>query len=87
MKNRPPDNPHMWISNHGPQPFEEVCDLCGVFSRGKQPDPPEAALPCPEPWPQSHFTEADLAALEAEAERQDRADGKGYLYDEHCRRT
>jgi hypothetical protein len=37
--------------------------------------------PCPEPWPQSNFTDEDLAALEAEAEKQDRADGKGALYD------
>jgi hypothetical protein len=77
-------NPHMWIPYHGPRAFDEVCDLCGVFSGAhhKQPDPPEATLPCPEPWPESNLTDEDFAALEAEAERQDRADGNSYLYDQ-----
>ena len=80
--------PHMWISYHGPQPFDEVCALCGVFSGAhhKHPDPPEAALPCPEPWPESTLTDEDLAALEAEAGKQDREDGKDALYDRQRRR-
>jgi hypothetical protein len=43
----------MWIPYHGPEPFDEVCDLCGVFSGAHhgRPDPPKASLPCPEPWP------------------------------------
>jgi hypothetical protein len=79
----PADNPHMWIPYHGPEPYDEICHLCGVFSRPHryQPDPPAAALPCPEPWPESSFTEEEFAALEAEAEAQDRADGKAALYD------
>jgi hypothetical protein len=54
--NRKPaaDNPHMWIPYQGPGPYDEVCGLCGTFSGGhhKRPDPPQAVLPCPEPWPQ-----------------------------------
>jgi hypothetical protein len=91
MEKVPLNNPHMWIPNHGPQPFDEICDLCGVFSgaHGGQPDPPEASRPCPEPWPGDNFTDEGLAALkaEAEAETQERADGKTYLYDQqrNCR--
>lgn len=72
----PAHNPHMWKPYHGPKPFDEVCDLCGAFSGAHhgQPDPPEAARPCPEPWPQS--TDEDFAWMEAEAERQDRERGK-----------
>lgn len=75
-------NPHMWIPNHGPQLFDEVCGLCGEFSgaRHKQPDPAAPSLPCPQPWPESNFTNEDYA-LEAEAEAEDRAAGKGDLYD------
>jgi hypothetical protein len=53
MKAVPPDNPHMWIPYQGAEPFDEVCALCGVFSGAHhtRPDPPEASLPCPEPWP------------------------------------
>jgi hypothetical protein len=53
MKNTP-DNPHMWIPYQGPEPYDEVCGLCGVFSGAhhKKPDPPAAKLPCPEPWPE-----------------------------------
>jgi hypothetical protein len=82
-KPRPADNPHMWIPHHGPEPYDEVCHLCGTFSGAhhKRPAPPEAALPCPEQWPESNLTSEDFAALEAEAEAQDRADGKGALYD------
>ena len=66
-------NPHMWIPNHGPEPFDEVCGLCGVFSGAhhERPDPPEAALPCPEPWPDDSLTDEELAALEAEAEKEE----------------
>ena len=51
MENTP--NPHMWIPYQGPEPYDEVCGLCGVFSGAhhKRPDPPTAKLPCPEPWP------------------------------------
>ena len=52
MQNTP--NPHMWIPYQGPEPYDEVCGLCGVFSGAhhKKPDPPAAKLPCPEPsWP------------------------------------
>jgi hypothetical protein len=47
MKNVPADNPHMWIPNHGPEPFDEVCGLWGVFSGAhhKQPNPATASLP------------------------------------------
>ena len=47
-----PANPHMWLPYQGPEPYDEVCGLCGVFSGAhhKQPDPPAANLPCPEPW-------------------------------------
>jgi hypothetical protein len=74
----------MWIPYHGPEPYDEVCHLCGVFSRAhhQQPDPPAAKLACPEPWPESSLTDEDFAVLEAEAEAQDRADGKGALYDD-----
>jgi len=77
----PADNPHMWIPYHGPEPYEEVCSLCGVFSGAhhKKADPP-AALACPEQWPESSFAKELFASLEAEAEAQDRADGKGALY-------
>jgi hypothetical protein len=70
-------NPHMWIPYHGPEPYDEVCHLCGTFSGAhhKRADPPEAAQPCPEQWPESSLTEEDLTALEADAEAQDRADG------------
>jgi hypothetical protein len=80
----PADNPHVWIPYHGPEPYDEVCGLCGVFSGAhhKKPDPFAAKLPCPEPWPESTLTEEDFAALEAEAEAQDRADGKSALYDD-----
>jgi hypothetical protein len=46
-------NPHMWIPYQGPEPYDEVCGLCGAFSGAhhKQPDQPAAKLPCPEPWP------------------------------------
>jgi hypothetical protein len=33
----PADNPHMWIPYHGPEPYDEVCHLCGTFS-GAQTD-------------------------------------------------
>jgi hypothetical protein len=51
MKNA---NPHMWIPYQGPEPYDEVCHLCGVFSGAhhKQLDPPAAKQPCPEPWPE-----------------------------------
>jgi hypothetical protein len=51
MKNTP--NPHMWIPYQGPEPYDEVCGLCGVFSGAhhKKPDPPAAKLPCPDPLP------------------------------------
>jgi hypothetical protein len=34
-------NRHMWIPNLGPELFDEVCNLCGIFSGGHQhrPDP------------------------------------------------
>jgi hypothetical protein len=25
-------NPHMWIPYNGPEPYDEVCHLCGAFS-------------------------------------------------------
>ena len=83
MTDKPADNPHMWIPYHGPEPYDEVCHLCGVFSGAhhNQPDPPAAQLPCPEQWPASNFTAEDFAGVEAEAEAQDRADGKSALYD------
>jgi hypothetical protein len=61
----------MWIPSDGPQPLDEVCGLCGVCSgaHNQQPDPPEASLPCPEPWPEPNLSDEDFAALEAEAER------------------
>lgn len=54
LQNEAMKSPHMWIPNTGPEPFDEVCALCGVFSGAhhKRPDPPEASLPCPEPWPE-----------------------------------
>jgi hypothetical protein len=85
MQNVPSDNPHMWIPNHGPKPFEEVCGLCGAFRyaiRKQRPEPPASALPCPEPWPQSNMTGEDIAALKAQSEHEGRAAGKGGLYDE-----
>ena len=62
-------NPHMWIPYHGPEPWDEVCGLCGVFSSGhnKRPDPEAAHLPCPETWPEGTLTDEHLAALEKEA--------------------
>jgi hypothetical protein len=56
MKNA---NPHMWIPYQGPEPYDEICGLCGVFSGAhhKKPDPPAAFQPCPEPWPD--WQEAD----------------------------
>jgi len=60
----------MWIPYHGPEPYDEVCDLCGVFggAHHKQPDPLAAHLPCREPWPQfPELTPEELAALEAQA--------------------
>jgi hypothetical protein len=56
MKNA---NPHMWIPYQGPEPYDEICGLCGVFSGAhhKKPDPPAALQPCPEPWPE--WPEAD----------------------------
>jgi hypothetical protein len=52
MKNA--TNPHMWIPYQGPEPYDEVCSLCGVFNGAhhQKPDPPAATLPCPEPWPE-----------------------------------
>ena len=49
MKNTP--NPHMWIPYQGPEPFDEVCGLCGVFSGAhhKKPDLPAVKPPCREP--------------------------------------
>ena len=64
MKNVPADNPHMWRVYHGPEPFEEMCDLSGVFryaERQQLPEPPAGFLPCPEPWPENNFTDEDLA--------------------------
>jgi hypothetical protein len=29
-------NPHMWIPYRGPEPYDEVCALCGVFSGASQ---------------------------------------------------
>jgi len=80
------DNPHMWVPNRVHKPYDEVCDLCGVFSgaHNREPDPTAAMLPCPETWPASSFTDEDLAALETETELQDSADGNGALY--HDRR-
>jgi hypothetical protein len=51
MENTP--GPHMWIPYQGPEPYDEVCGLCGAFSGAhhEKPDPPAAKLPCPEPWP------------------------------------
>ena len=49
-------NPHMWIPELGFPEDEngERCRLCGVLRAAKgQPEPPEAARPCPEPWPPS----------------------------------
>jgi hypothetical protein len=48
-KSVPADNPHMWIPHQGPEPYDEVCHLCGTFSgaHNKRPDPPEAARPSP----------------------------------------
>jgi hypothetical protein len=66
-KTVPLNNPHMWISNHGPEPFDEVCALCGVFSGAhhKLPDPAAASLPCPEPWPDApELTEEEMAERE-----------------------
>jgi hypothetical protein len=60
-------NPHMWIPNRGPEPYDEVCHLCGTFSGGhaKRADPPEASLPCPEPWPDSpDLTDEEMDALD-----------------------
>jgi hypothetical protein len=53
-RKRAADNPHMWIPYQGPEPYDESCGLCGTFGGGhhKRPDPPQAALPCREPWPQ-----------------------------------
>jgi hypothetical protein len=50
----PNANPHMWLPYLGPDPYDEVCGLCGVFSGAhhKQLDPPAAKQPCPEPWPE-----------------------------------
>jgi hypothetical protein len=47
-------NPHMWIPYQGTEPYDEVCELCGVFSgaHNQKQDPPAAKLPCPEPWPE-----------------------------------
>jgi hypothetical protein len=53
--------------NRGPEPFDEVCALCGVFSGAhhQQPDPAAASLPCPEPWPDaSELSEEEMAELE-----------------------
>jgi hypothetical protein len=52
MENTP--NPHMWIPYQGPEPYDEVCGLCGAFSGAHhhKPDPLAATQPCPEPWPQ-----------------------------------
>jgi hypothetical protein len=38
----PADNPHMWIPYQGPEPYDEVCHLCGIFSGAhhKRSDPP-----------------------------------------------
>jgi hypothetical protein len=47
-----------------------------------QAEPPAASLPCPGQWPDSTITNEDLAQLEAQAEAEDRAAGKGALYDE-----
>lgn len=43
----------MWIPYHGPEPFEEVCDLCGAFQCGYGAirETAAAKVPCPEPWP------------------------------------
>jgi hypothetical protein len=63
-------NPHMWIPNTGPEPYDEVCNLCGVFSGAhhKQPDPLAASSPCPEPWPEWRgLTEEEMDELEREA--------------------
>ena len=77
----PANNPHMWIGNTGPEPFDEVCALCGVFggAHHRQPDPPLAAAPCPVPWPDDDMADEEFAALEAQAEAEDRAEGKGAL--------
>jgi len=60
-------NPHMWIPYNGPEPYDEVCHLCGVFSGAhhKRADPPAAGLPCPEPWPD--LTEEEMDELERES--------------------
>jgi hypothetical protein len=49
------------------------CGLCGVFSGAhhERPDLPEAALLCPEPWPDDSLTDEELAALEAEAKKEE----------------
>lgn len=65
MKAVPPDNPHMWIPTRGAEPFDEVCALCGVFNGAhhKRPNPPEASLPCPEPWPDARgMTDEEMEA-------------------------
>jgi hypothetical protein len=80
-------NPHMWIPNHSLEPFDEVCALCGVFSGAHkgQGEPAAASRPCPGQWPDSTMTNEDLAHLEAQAEAEDRAAGKGALYDDRCK--
>ena len=80
-------NPHMWIPNNGrsPEPFEEICALCGVLRYAvhkQRPEPNAAALPCPERWPDIEMSTEELAEREAQAEREDRANGKGALYDD-----
>jgi len=78
----------MWKPYHGPEPYEEVCDLCGVLryaERKQRPEPPAASLPCPEPWPEAIITDEEFSAREAEAEEEDRANGKAALYDERKR--
>jgi hypothetical protein len=59
-------NPHMWIPYNGPELWDEVCNLCGAFSRGhnRRPDPEAARLPCPEQWPTSEgFTPEEMAEM------------------------
>ena len=55
-------NPNTWIPYQGPEPYDEVRALSGVFSgaQHKRPDPPAASLHCPEPWPQSPQSDGDV---------------------------
>jgi hypothetical protein len=60
-------NPHMWTPYHGPEPYDEICHLCGVFSGAhhKRSDPAAARLPCPEAWPvEEPLTQKEMDEIE-----------------------